>query len=59
MDDRENKEKQVEYGANEIGEDATKYGEFISTYFAWVSLPEQKEKTEKMQNMTKKEDKDR
>ena len=57
--DRENKEKQVEYGASEIGEDATKYGEFISTYFAWVSLPEQKEKTEKMQNMTKKEDKDR
>ena len=59
MDDRENKEKQVEYGISEIGEDATKYGEFISTYFAWVSLPEQKEKTEKMQNMTKKEDKDR
>ena len=57
--DRENKEKQVEYGVHEIGEDATKYGEFISTYFAWVSLPEQKEKTEKMQNMTKKEDKDR
>ena len=59
MNDRKDKEKQVEYGANEIGEDATKYGEFISTYFAWVSLPEQKEKTEKMQNMTKKEDKDR
>ena len=59
MSDRKDKEKQVEYAANEIGEDATKYGEFISTYFAWVSLPEQKEKTEKMQNMTKKEDKDR
>ena len=59
MRDRKDKEKQVEYAANEIGEDATKYGEFISTYFAWVSLPEQKEKTEKMQNMTKKEDKDR
>ena len=59
MNDRKDKEEQVEYGISEIGEDATKYGEFISTYFAWVSLPEQKEKTEKMQNMTKKEDKDR
>ena len=59
MNDRKDKEEQVEYGISEIGEDATKYGEFISTYFAWVSLAEQKEKTEKMQNMTKKEDKDR
>ena len=57
--DREDKEKQVEFGVNEIGEDATKYGEFISTYFAWVSLPEQKEITEKLQNMTKKEEKER
>ena len=56
---REDKEKQVEFGVNEIGEDATKYGEFISTYFAWVSLPEQKEITEKLQNMTKKEEKER
>lgn len=40
----------------EVGEDTTKYGEFISSYFAWVSLPEQKAKAEKMQNMTKKED---
>ena len=57
--DREDKEKQVEFGVDEIGEDATKYGEFISTYFAWVSLPEQKEITEKLQNMTKKEEKER
>lgn len=37
----------------------TKYGEFISTYFAWISLPIQKEKAEKMANMTitKEEDK--
>ena len=56
---REDKEKQVEFGVDEIGEDATKYGEFISTYFAWVSLPEQKEITEKLQNMTKKEEKER
>ena len=39
----------------EVGEDATQFGEFVSSYFAWVPLPDQKEKTEKMANMTKKE----
>lgn len=38
----------------EVGEDATQYGEFVSSYFAWVPLPEQKEKAEKMDKMTKK-----
>lgn len=61
MDDKikkQEKEKQVEYGIAEVGEDATKYGEFISSYFAWVSLPEQKEKVEELQDITKdKEDK--
>ena len=50
---KQEKEKQVEYGVEEVGEDATKYGEFISSYFAWVSLPEQKEKVEELQNITK------
>ena len=50
---KQEKEKQVEYGIAEVGEDATKYGEFISSYFAWVSLPEQKEKVEKLQDITK------
>lgn len=49
------KKAREEFGV-EVGEDTTKYGEFISSYFAWVSLPEQKAKAEKMQNMTKKED---
>lgn len=48
------KEKEVEYGVAEVGEDATKYGEFISSYFAWVSLPEQKEKVEELQEITNK-----
>lgn len=51
------KEKQVEQGISEVGEDATKYGEFISSYFAWVSLPQQKEKVEELQNITKKKEK--
>lgn len=50
---KQEKEKQVEYGIAEVGEDATKYGEFISSYFAWVSLPEQKEKVEELQDITK------
>ena len=37
----------------EVGEDATQYGEFISTYFAWIPLPDQKEKAEEMAKMTK------
>lgn len=37
----------------EVGEDATKYGEFISSYFAWVTLPEQKDKAKKLENITK------
>ncbi len=34
-------------------EDATKYGEFISTYFAWNTLEEQKKVAEKLENITK------
>ena len=34
-------------------EDTTKYGEFISTYFAWVPLEKQKEKANKLDKMTK------
>ena len=49
------KQVRQEFGI-EVGEDSTKYGEFISSYFAWISLPEQKEKVEKMENMTKKEE---
>ena len=41
----------------EVGEDTTQFGEFVSSYFAWVPLPEQKEKADEMANMTKKEKK--
>ena len=40
----------------EVGEDATKYGEFISSYFAWITLPEQKENAKRLQNITKKDE---
>ena len=43
-----------EIGNLENYEDATKYGEFVSSYFAWMTLEEQKIRTNKMENMTNK-----
>ena len=37
-----------------IKEDTTKYGEFVSSYFAWLTLEKQKEKGRKMEKMTDK-----
>lgn len=42
-----------EIGNIEGYEDVTKYGEFVSSYFAWMTLEEQKIKANKMENMTK------
>ena len=39
----------------EVPEDATKYDEFISSYFAWVPLQEQKNIVNKLENITKKD----
>ncbi len=36
-------------------EDATKYGEFVSSYFAWKTLEEQKEIANKLANITDEE----
>ena len=49
----DNKKKIQEKITYEIGEDATQYGEFISSYFAWVSPSEQKEKVKELENITK------
>lgn len=50
---KESKEKQVEQGVAEVGEDATKYGEFMSSYFSWVSLSKQKDRAEELEDITK------
>lgn len=34
-------------------EDTTNYGEFISSYFAWLSLNKQKEITERLEDIGK------
>lgn len=44
----------IETGDIDIGEDVTKYGEFISSYFAWLTLERQKKQAEKMEKMTDK-----
>lgn len=36
----------------ENDEDTTKYGEFISSYFAWKTLDEQKDIADKLANIT-------
>lgn len=35
-------------------ENVTKYGEFITSYFAWLPINKQKEKAEEMDKITKK-----
>lgn len=34
-------------------EDTTKYGEFVSSYFAWITLERQKQNAKDMDKMTK------
>ena len=41
------------YGRERV-EDTTKYGEFISTYFAWVSPKEQRKNVERLEKITNK-----
>ena len=36
----------------EVGEDATKYGEFISSYFHWLEPEEQKRKAKTLEEIT-------
>ncbi len=42
----------------ERGEDATQYGEFVSSYFTWVTPTEQRKKAEELSKMTEKNKKD-
>ena len=41
----------------EVGEDATQYGEFVSSYFSWIPLPDQKIKAEELDKKKKTKDK--
>ncbi len=50
----ETRKMKEEIGNIEENEDVTKYGEFVSSYFAWLTLEQQKRKTRDMENMTDK-----
>lgn len=52
MEKNNKKINKEEIGNLEKYEDVTKYGEFVSSYFAWLSLEEQKNRVNKMENMT-------
>ena len=47
------KEEKINNYGEEIA-DTTMYGEFITSYFAWVPLSKQKEKVEELEKMTNK-----
>ena len=54
-----NKQSQTNNMKEEIGsledmEDVTKYGEFVSSYFAWISLERQKKRAHELENLTDK-----
>ncbi len=43
----------------EYGEDASKYREFVSSFFGWVAPEKQKDRANELQKMTKSEEKKR
>ena len=47
--------KEIKHSISEI-EDATKYGEFVSSYFAWLTLDRQKKNAKEMDQMTKRKE---
>lgn len=50
-----NKKENTNENPKLLEEDTTKYGEFISSYFAWLTLDKQKQNTKAMEKMTQKE----
>lgn len=59
---KNNKKSQTQKMKTEIGsieevEDTTKYGEFVSSYFAWLTLERQKNKANEMEMIEKEKEK--
>ena len=44
----ENQEEPSKHGEEEETEDTTRYGEFVTSYFAWVPMSKQKQNTVKI-----------
>ena len=45
MKDKEDRDMEIE--------DTTKYGEFVTSYFAWIPLEKQKQKAKELEETTK------
>lgn len=50
----ENKSKNKKYNFTD-DEDTTKYGEFIASYFGWMSTEKQKKRAKELEDITKDE----
>lgn len=55
--EKKDKENVMDVSSMMVGEDSTKYGEFISSIFEWDTLEGQKRKANKLENVTKKDKK--
>lgn len=51
--DRNNNSNTENTDGVENREDVTKYGEFVSSYFAWLTPEKQKKRANEIDNMTK------
>lgn len=52
MKEKNKKENIMDVSSMEVGEDVTKYGEFISSFFEWNTLEGQKRKAERLEKIT-------
>ena len=52
MKEKNKKENIMDVSSMEVGEDVTKYGEFISGFFEWNTLEGQKRKAERLEKIT-------
>ena len=50
-------EMSIKHVEEEETEDTTRYGEFVTSYFAWVPMSKQKENVKRLENITKKREK--
>ena len=48
-----NRKREIDKSESLLEEDVTKYGEFVTSYFAWIPLDKQKKKAEQLDQMTK------
>lgn len=53
LNKKNEKDFRIEEIKNEHNEEVTKHGEFISSYFVWLTPEKQKKRAKEIDNMTK------